>query len=149
MTKTIKILIGALALSVLAGCASVPLASPELDAQAKSFAAPAAGKANIYVYRHESFGAAIRIPVSLDGRKVASTAAKTYMLLSVAPGPHQVLSDAEVEDKLEVNAEAGKTYYIWQEIKMGAFMARTKLQMVDEAKARKHLARCKRVLQSD
>lgn len=147
MNRPIRFLCGALLLAVLGGCASVPMASAELDAQAKSFATTP-GKANIYVYRHESFGAAIRIPVSLDGRKIASTAAKTYMMVTVEPGQHVVLSDAEVEDKLTLDVQAGKNYFVWQEIKMGAFMARTKLQQVDEAKARKDMAKCKRVQQS-
>jgi len=47
---------GALAAVVLAsGCASVEMASPEMDTSAKSYAVKPS-KANIYVYRNEVTG---------------------------------------------------------------------------------------------
>ena len=59
MFKRIVMIAAILGSSILAGCASVPMASPEADANAKSFRVPA-GKSNIYIYRNESFGAAIK-----------------------------------------------------------------------------------------
>ena len=40
--------------------------------------------------------------------------------------------------------EPSKTYYVWQEVKMGAFMARSLLQQVDEESGRKGVLECKR-----
>ena len=69
MRKNLTV-IGLIVVALLAGgCASVPMASDDKDAAAKSFAAKA-GKANVYVYRSESLGAAIKIPVVLDGKLV-------------------------------------------------------------------------------
>ena len=39
---------------------------------------------------------------------------------------------------------AGKSYYVWQEVKMGMWMARSQLQEVDEQTGRKGVAECKR-----
>jgi hypothetical protein len=43
-----------------------------------------------------------------------------------------------------MDAEAGKTYYIWQEVKMGLWMARSLLQEVDEETGRKGVSECTR-----
>lgn len=41
--------------------------------------------------------------------------------------------------------QAGKNYFVWQEVKMGLWMARSALQTVDEATGRKGVAECKRI----
>src|SRR4051812_44403360 len=98
--------VGALIMVVLAsGCASVPMASVEQDTAAKSFATKP-GKANIYVYRKESMGAAIKMPVALNGKLVGDTAAKTYLVLEVPPGQHTITSKTENDSAVAVNAVA-------------------------------------------
>jgi len=113
------------------------MASPEQDAQSKTFSVKP-GKANIYVYRNEVLGAAIKMDVSLDGKPVGQTAAKTFFALEVAPGKHTLQGDSA----LDLTAEAGKNYFVWQEVKMG-FIAGNKLQLVDEATGKAGVAECK------
>lgn len=127
---------------ILTGCASVPMASLEKDTAAKAFATQP-GKANIYVYRHETMGAAVKMPVALNGKLVGDTAAKTYLLLDVEPGNHTLVSKTENDAVLNVAAEAGKNYYVWQEVKMGLWSARSALHLVDEKKGREDIAECK------
>jgi hypothetical protein len=138
-----KLLAGlALLAAVLAsGCASVQMASPEQDTAAKSFAVKP-GMANIYVYRNETFGAALKMPVALDGRLIGDTASKTYLLLQVPPGPHTVLSKTENDSTVQVNADAGHNYFVWQEVKMGMFAARSELHLVDEATGKTGVVEC-------
>ncbi len=126
----------------LTGCASVPMAAPEKDQQAKTYAV-APGKANIYIYRNESFGAAIKLPVVADGKAIGDTAAKTYLLVEAAPGKHTLVSKAENDSTLEVNTQAGQNYFVWQEVKMGVMSARSKLQLVDEATGKAGVEECK------
>jgi hypothetical protein len=134
---------GAVFVVILAsGCASVQMASPEQDAAAKSFAA-SPGMANIYVYRNESMGAAMKMPVALDGKLVGDTGAKTYLRLEVAPGSHTVTSKTENDSAVTVNAVAGRNYFLWQEVKMGLMSARSALQEVDEATGKAGVAECK------
>jgi hypothetical protein len=134
---------GVISAAVLAsGCASVPMASPERDSAAKSFSVKP-GKANIYVYRNESMGAAIRMTLALDDKLVGSTAAKTYVLLEVNPGKHTLISKAENDSTLTVSAAPGRNYFVWQEVKMGVFGARSALQLVDEATGKAGVAECK------
>lgn len=139
MTKVAGIL-GLLAL--LSACASVPLATEAEDAAARR-ALPPPGKALIYVYRNETMGAAVKIPVTLNGKVAGDTASKTYFMWTVDPGTHEIGSLSETNQKLSLKCEAGKTYYVWQEMKMGTWSANTKLNQVDEATGRAAVKDCK------
>ena len=74
---------------LMGGCASVQMASDAEDQAAKQFQAKS-NMARIYVYRNETFGAALKMPVSIDGQMIGETASKTYLVKDVAPGPHIV-----------------------------------------------------------
>ncbi len=135
------------ALSVLAlglgllGCATAPMAVPERDQQAKTFA-PVAGKAVLYVFRDETMGAAIKMDVQIDGQKIAETVAHSFLRLELAPGEHAVLSKAENDSTLKLSMEAGKVYFVWQEVKMGIMIMRSKLQEVPAEDGRKRVQTC-------
>lgn len=131
-----------LGILLLTGCTSVPMASVEHDTQAKTFAVKQ-DKANIYLYRNESMGGAVKMDVLLDGKPVGQTAAKTYMKLEVTPGQHTLTSKAENDDVLNVNTEAGKNYFVWQEVKMGILYARSLLHLTDEQTGKAGVLDCK------
>lgn len=129
---------------LLSGCASVPMASAAADQQAKSFATTA-GKSNIYVYRNEYFGAAIRMPVMIDDRMVGETGANTYILATVDPGEHKIVSQSESEARLMLTTEPGRNYFVWQEVKMGMISAGSELHLVDADKGMRGVKECKLV----
>ncbi|NCD35495.1 MAG: DUF2846 domain-containing protein [Spartobacteria bacterium] len=120
---------------LLSGCASVPLAPLDQDTKAKNFS-PIPNKASLYIYRSESFGAAIPMTVSVNGKALGQTAAKTYFRLNLTPGKYAVESHAENVSNLPLTTEAGKNYFVWQEVKMGVWMARSLLQQTDEITGR-------------
>ena len=127
-----------------AGCASVPMASMDADASAKTFTVPVS-KSSIYLYRNETFGAAIPMTVSLDGRVAGQTGPQTYFLWEVDPGEHEVASHTENIATSKLTTQPGKAYFIWQEVKMGMWMARSQLQEVNEETGRKGVLECKRL----
>ena len=133
-----------LAAALFSGCASVPMASAEADAAAKRFEAPA-GKATIYVYRNEVLGGAIALTVALDGRVIGRTGPKTFFALDVNPGAHEISSISENTSTLKLDTVAGRTYFVWQEVKMGLWQPRSQLQQTDEATGRKAVLECKRI----
>ena len=141
MSSKFLISIAILLAALVSGCVSVPMASPEQDAAARSFAVRP-GKANIYVYRNEIFGTALRLPVALDGKLVGDTAINTFLVLEVSPGSHTIQSKTENGATVTINAVAGQSYYVWQEVKMGA---RAALHHVDEATGRAAVNECKLV----
>ncbi len=134
-TGLMLILAGAL-LMMVSACASVPMAPPEMDMKAKNMTAPK-DKALVYLYRNESMGAAMKLTVNVDGKYAGKTAAKTYFMWLLPPGKHDFTSVAENTTNVSLDAKAGETYYIWQEIKMGVLSARSKLQLVDKETGKK------------
>lgn len=131
-----------LLLALIAGCASMPMATTEQDGQAKRFEVPP-DRARIYLYRNEVIGAAIPMTVSFDGQLAGQTGSRTFFVWEVSPGSHQLASHAENVSSLIIDAEGGKSYYIWQEVKMGVFMARSRLQQVDEATGQAAVRECR------
>lgn len=143
MRVSVKIAACMLAAGALVGCASVPMASPEADAQAKSFVAPSDGHANIYVYRSESMGGAVKMPLLLDNVSMGDTGPHTYAVRKVTPGKHTVVSKTEKDVSLDISAQPGKNYYVWQEVKMGVWAARSALHLVDEQTGQEAVRKCK------
>ncbi len=130
-----------LPLLLLSACASVPKAPPELDRAAKEFRTTP-GKTNLYVFRDETFGAAIKMSVKLDGAPLGDTAAKTFLLATIRPGKHALQSNAENDAALEFVAKPGENVFVWQEVKMGFGSARSKLNLLDAASAQPRVAEC-------
>jgi hypothetical protein len=126
-----KQLFAALCLLVASGCATVQMGDTQADAKLKTFIPPQ-NKAALYVYRNETFGAAIKMTVILDGRILGDTASRTYLHVELEPGKHRLVSKTENDSVLDFEAIAGKIYYVWQEVKMGLWQARSLLQLVDE-----------------
>lgn len=137
----IRKLIVCLTLVFAFGCASVPMGDAKRDAELKTFQAKPES-AGIYVYRNETFGAAVYMDVELDGKHLGRTASKVYLYTDVAPGKHTVVSRAENEDTLEVEAVAGKLYYVWQEVKMGLWSGRSKLHLMPDEEGKKGVMEC-------
>jgi hypothetical protein len=137
---TTRIAVGTAALALCA-CASVPMARPERDLDAKRFEVPP-DQALLYVYRDETFGSAIKLTVLVDGQHVGDTAAHTFLLVPVAAGRHEVVSKSEKDSTVDLTAENGKAYFVWQEVKMGLFAARSELHVVSEEDGRKAVATC-------
>lgn len=129
--------------ALVSACASVPLAAPEADAEAKLFKPPPPGHANLYVFRDESFGGAVRMSVNLDGTALGDTAAKTYLYVPIPAGVHTVVSKAENDSSATIDAQPGGTYFLWQEVKMGLWTARSALQQVQEDRGREGVLQCK------
>lgn len=143
--RTLRKILGLLALLsflALGGCASVPMATPQQDSAAKQFTVPP-GKSRIYLYRNETFGAAVTMNVALDGKTMGKTASKTYFVWDVAPGHHTIESLTENTSKLTLDTVAGQPYFVWQEVKMGFLTPRSQLHLMDRQAGEKGVMECK------
>ncbi len=143
MVKRLPILAAILVATIAAGCVSVPMASPEMDAVAKTFR-PQHGKANIYVYRTDSYGGGGKMPVMLDAVNVGTTIGKTYLLLEVSPGLHTILSNSENSPTVTLRVAAGRNYFVKQEAKIGGWRPRSALSIVDETTGKAAVAQSNR-----
>ncbi len=106
------------------------------------FQAPA-DKGNLYIYRDENYGAAIRMSILLNNQLLSDTVAKSYIYQQLEPGTYTITSKAENNSSMAITIEAGKNHFLWQEVKMGMWTARSDLQVVDEATGRKGVQSCK------
>ena len=96
-----------------AGCANVPLADPQQDAQGKQFEQPARDNGALYVYRSGLMGFARPVDVSVVGGVNAQLASNTYLRLEGPPGPVDLT--CQVGDNRggrEVTIEPGRTLYV-------------------------------------
>lgn len=98
----------------------------------------------VYVLRPTSIGFAIKSFFLCDDEILGINKGSSYFFAHVAPGKHVFWSKSENVDALELEVEAGKTYYIQQHVRMGGFRARTKLEVLDETEGRKALEKCGR-----
>jgi len=143
MSKRVRIAAGALGMALLVACAPAPVADAG-DKPAAKQPAPGPDAATVYVYRNEWLGAAVRMAVSVDGERVGITRGKTYLLLRLAPGQHAIYSQDQVRRSIALDVEAGKSYYVWQEVTHNplSFTYRSRLKVVDEATGKAGLAEC-------
>jgi hypothetical protein len=112
------------------------------DSARMKMLAPLGDGALIYLYRNESFGAAVHMDVRLDGTAYGQTVAKSYMVWEVKPGNHSLVSQAENDAQLTLNILPGRRYFVWQEVKMGVMFARSQLHEVPEAQGQSGVNEC-------
>ena len=104
---------------------------------------PINGKVIVYIVRPTFFGTVIRQDINCDNYFIGSTKGEEYLYTVILPGKHIFRSASENTKKLEVILEAGKIYYIKQQVKMGAFYAATGLKLLTDEEGKKFLTKCK------
>jgi hypothetical protein len=97
-------------------------ASPEQQRAALEFQ-PVAGKAVLYVFRHQSIGLLQGHDLGLDGRCLGQTRGCTFYRLELEPGKHCVSGDKECLEALEMEVAAGQVYLVEQELLQGMWRA--------------------------
>ena len=103
---------------------------------------PGADKALVYVLRPSGMGAAVKSWFFCDDEVLGVNRGSSYFFAQVDPGTHVFWSKSENVDAVELEVGAGKTYYIQQQVRMGALKARTKLEILDEDEGEQRLAKC-------
>lgn len=79
---------------LLAGCATVPMASPGSDAEGKRFDAPAPGQSVLYLYRNSLLGSEVAFNLADNQQPIGTLADKTWIRVEVAPGRHVITCTA-------------------------------------------------------
>jgi hypothetical protein len=122
INKTLLRLFAALLLGglLIQAHAGTGVASPVDDKQAKQ-ATPPAGSALIYIFRNEDPPVEAVVPVVLDGQRIGETGPRTFLLATVAPGTHYLVSGDKVIASLSVECIVGQTYFISQKALGGVY----------------------------
>ncbi|MBI5409534.1 MAG: hypothetical protein HZA14_09245 [Nitrospirae bacterium] len=93
---------------------------------------PTTDKALVRFMRPSGMGYAVNFNI-WDGEKViGNSVAKAQFDYLTDPGKHLFVAISENQEFLEANLEAGKTYYIITQVKMGAWKARVGLVPVNK-----------------
>ncbi|CAK7071633.1 MAG: hypothetical protein DELT_01920 [Desulfovibrio sp.] len=125
------------------GCASVPLATPEMSSSAKEFAPPSANMAGLYIYRSSFGGQALKKDIWVNGECVGQSANDVFFYREV-PGDteHTIATESEFSaNELKVMVQSGMNYFIRQYIKMGFFVGGAGLEVIDPETAKEIIAK--------
>jgi len=143
MIKRLLVVAMLVAISLVTGCATVPMAPKEQDLALKQFSKPADDKAGLYVYRNSFVGQALKKNVYVDGELLGETANKVYFYKLLQPGEHQLSTESEFSDNaISFTADGGKNYFAEQYIKMGVFVGGANVKMVSEEDGVKNVLEC-------
>ena len=86
--------------------------------------APSPGKALVYFMRPSGTGFAVHFQIWEGYELVGLSQAKSYFAYECDPGKHLFIGRAENKRAVEADLEAGKSYYIITQVKVGAWKAR-------------------------
>lgn len=137
-----KAFFAALAVSVFAGCASVPMESKEAADKLKAFNPPSAGNSGLYVYRSGSLGTALKKDIWVDDQCVGETARNVFFYHEVkGDQEHKISTESEFSpNSIALNTKSGQNYFVKQYIKMGVFVGGANVEVVEAEEGKKDLS---------
>lgn len=112
-----------------------------VDKSTKVRAEPADEAATIYIVRPAFVGKAVKMWSFCDETPLGANKGKHYHFATVPPGKHVFWTKAENVSALELETEAGRTYYLQQKVKMGGMKARVKLILLSEQEGEEAIAK--------
>ena len=136
--KRLPILLTLLACLVFSSCVTTGPSQEEIKSDIAGYALPSqpkSGKAIVYVVRPGILNAHIPFRVYVDNIKRDSargtTLGKQYIYFDLEPGTHTIISQAENQAKVTVEAKPGDIIFIEQVAKPGAVASRNKATTIE------------------
>ena len=97
-------------------------------------------KGLVVFYRVKNFkGGAIRFNVHHSQGVIGTLTNGSFLYTYVEPGQHTFWSEVISQDSITLTVEAGKTYYVRGETKLGVYAGRPRLVTVPEGQAKADL----------
>ena len=103
------------ALAILTGCASTPMASPDAEADAKRFES-APNAAIIYLYRPPAPGGDAAATIWVDGRLLGETLPTTFFRVPARPGHSRITVSGNDTGRLEIDTQANGVYFVEMQV---------------------------------
>ncbi len=128
---------------LISGCASVDMTTKAESEKAKEFNLPSQGNAGVYIYRNSFVGQALKKDIWIDGKCIGESAPDVFFYTEVEGGKkHKIDTESEFSaNTIEVMLDAGKSYFIRQFIKMGAFVGGAGLEQISEEQGKIDVAK--------
>ena len=138
MSRTLFLIM--LALPLVIGCAGTSKAPSEDTEAAMAFEAPE-GKGVVYLYRLGRAVAAANVSiVKVNSLDAGGTGPGTFFRWELKPGTYTFsASTGESSKTVQLQVEAGKLYFIEQNIRLGINEGRVQLEEVDEKTGKKSI----------
>jgi hypothetical protein len=134
---------------LVTGCATpTPSATSETDARGR-LSTVAQDKANLYLYRDPKIKVAVTTKLAVNGKEVEATKRTTCGHWEVSPGTYDISSESASASTVRIVAEAGKSYYVWQDVKVSAIgLPTNELHVVDADTGRRGVMACASFLET-
>jgi hypothetical protein len=131
-------------LALLAGCASVPQASKDRDADAKRYLTHPRF-ATLYVYRND-FTSAVREEsvLHVDGRLIGATLPGAYFRVDVRPGQRVLHGYGYDQGLLKLNARSGEAAFVALHVAGGT----SRFELVGPEAGKREIERCCELLEN-
>jgi hypothetical protein len=119
------------------------LRAQDASEKARSLA-PKPDKSLVYVLRPSAYAFALRLPVDVDGKAIATLGAHDFGFIFLDPGKHsfKIVNGTSKATLFDLETEAGKVYFLEMQIKMGAISGRGVLVPMKEVDAKKWIGKC-------
>jgi len=101
---------------------------------------PSADKALVYVLRPTMMGHRFQSKLAVDGGWKGVNRGNNYFYFALQPGAHYFCSSTDNYSVLQLEVEAGKTYYLQQHVRMGKKELNCKLTALTEEEGKAKLA---------
>ena len=93
--------------------------------------------ANLYICRNESFGWAVHMPVLVNDKLIGRTEAQSYFYIKLEEGRQNIKSLTEQTQSIYIDTVKNKNYFVWQEVKMGTWVANSMLHSMSDEDGKK------------
>lgn len=130
--------LAAAALLAASGAVAQQASEPAIKTKSGEVGAAPADQGQIVFFRPGSFvggalGCTVREGEGADERQIARLGSGKYYVVTAAPGKHQYYTKGEATDRLNLEVEAGETYFVKCNIAMGIVAGRANLSPSDRA----------------
>lgn len=136
--RVIKVMIAAIVVSILVGCAATGPLYSEISA---TIAPVPSDKGRIFFYRSDTMvGAAITSDIKLNDKVVGRSERASFFYVDQAPGNCVVSTSTEVERQLTFTLAPGETRYVHTSVSLGVLVGRINSRLENAADAKAEIA---------
>ena len=126
--NTVLLLAASVFMAPVSAQDAAPVVAEATDAAAAAIGTPEPGKALVVFFRPSAFkGAAIGFIVREGETELGKLRNATYFVHPTTPGQHSYVVHSEAKDVMNIEVEAGETYYVSGSLSMGVFAGRPNL----------------------
>jgi len=103
---------------------------------------PPEDKALVFVIRRSTNAKLMKVTLECNGKYIGTTKGKQFIYLILDPGSYTFVTKAKNKSCLQLDLEAGHSYFISEKINAWGIGVLTELELMEETTGRKKLKKC-------